>query len=142
MWCEMIPYRQDSYEQVKKLNSALILIATLILAGLLCLASSCDMLPIPAAHAEEISYSDEQIAQAIKKTENSRKYPYGVKSINTRGDERLAHNICLNSIRNAKKRYFKAGMPGDFIAFMGLRYSPPNINPNWVRLVHHFLEVK
>ena len=89
------------------------------------------------AKAEE--WTDNQIANAIYRTENSIKYPYGIKSVKTMGNATFARKVCLNSIRNARKRYSKAKCQGDFIAFMGLRYSPPNINPNWVRLVHHFL---
>ena len=85
------------------------------------------------------SYTNEQIAQAIFRAENSVKYPYGIKSINTYGNKEYARKICLNSIKNARKRWIKAGMPEDFISYIGRRYSPPNINPNWVRLVNYFL---
>lgn len=128
--------KQPLVSSLSVFQSAVILIACILGAIGLCLFSSCQMTPARA----DMIYSDEQIAQAIKKVENSHKYPYGVKSIKTRGNQRLAHKICLQSIRNAKIRYFKASMPGDFISFMGLRYSPPHINPNWVRLVYHFLE--
>ena len=91
------------------------------------------------AHADQV-YSDVQIVNAIGRAENSAKYPYGIKSINTHGDPVLARKICARSVHNARKRYEAAGCPGDFIAFMGKRYSPPAQNPNWVRLVHYFLE--
>ena len=97
------------------------------------------ILLLPASiYAQE--FSDSQIADAIKKTENSKKYPYGIKSINTYGNEAYARQICLNSIRKAKKRWEAAGKPEDFISYMGKRYAPPTQNPNWVRLVHYFLE--
>ena len=84
-------------------------------------------------------FTNNQIADAIYKAEASQAHPYGIRSIDTHHNEQYARKICLNSIRNAKARWAKAGSPGDFIAFMGLRYSPPAINPNWVRLVHWFL---
>jgi hypothetical protein len=87
----------------------------------------------PKVQAQE--HTDDQIANAIHKTENSKKYPYGIKSINTNGNEAYARKICLNSIRNARKRC--EGQ--DLIVCMGKRYSPPATNPNWVRLVKHFL---
>jgi len=86
--------------------------------------------------------TDLEILNANKKTENSKKYPYGIKSINTYGNEAYARQICLNSIRKAKKRWEAAGKPEDFISYMGKRYAPPTQNPNWVRLVHYFLEKK
>ena len=86
------------------------------------------------AHAS----SNEQIAQAIYKTENSIKYPYGIRSINTHGNKAYARKICLNSIKNARKRC----VGSDLIVCMGERYSPPKHNPNWVRLVKYFLTRK
>ena len=88
-------------------------------------------------------YSNSEIANAIYKTENSKRYPYGVVSINTKGNEAYARRICLNSISNNRKRWVKAGRPEDFIIFMGRRYCPPKVhslNSNWVRNVKHFLE--
>lgn len=89
------------------------------------------------AHAAE--YTDTQIVNAIKHAENSKKFPYGIRSIKC-NTEQECRQICLNSVRNARKRWVKAGRPEDFIVFMGRRYSPPNINPNWVRLVKFFLQ--
>jgi hypothetical protein len=113
---------------MKYLHTIIVILATILLI-LFCQS---------LARAE--SWTDDQIADAIYKAENSKKYPYGVKSINTYGNIAYARKICLNSIKNAKKRYIKAGCKGDFIAFMGQRYSPPSTNPNWVRLVHYFLK--
>ena len=84
-------------------------------------------------------WTDAEIADAIYRAENSVKFPYGIKSIDTKGNKKYARKICLNSIRNARKRWIKAGQPEDFITYMGRRFSPPNINPNWVRLVRYFL---
>ena len=116
-------------------ESAKILLLCLLGVAVICLFSQCSMTP---ARAEELP-SNERIAQAIYHAENSKKYPYGIKSINTYGNKEYARKICLNSIRNAKKRWIKAGMPEDFLVYMGRRFSPPDINPNWVRLVKHFL---
>lgn len=88
------------------------------------------------------AYSNEQIVEAIRQTENSEKYPYGIKSIDTKGDKEYAKQICLNSVRNGRKRWIAAGKPYDLIIFIGLRYCPPKahkLNSNWVRLVKYFL---
>ena len=86
------------------------------------------------------AYTDNQLADAIYRAEGGTKtrFPYGVRSIKCDTKEEC-QQICLNSIKNAKKRWLKAGKPEDFIVFMGRRYSPPNINPHWVRLVKYFL---
>jgi hypothetical protein len=91
------------------------------------------------------SFSNEQIVEAIGKAENSRKYPYGIKSIDTKGNKEYARKICLNSVRNNRKRWIKANKPCDFITFIGSRFCPTtikseyNLNKNWVKNVKHFL---
>ena len=80
----------------------------------------------------------ERLANAIKHAENSQACPYGIRSINTHRNEAYARKICINSIKNNYKRWVKQGRREDFITFMGRRYSPPSINPNWVRLVKYF----
>ena len=89
-------------------------------------------------------YSDIDIVNAIYKAEGGNKatYLYGIRSVKYK-DEAEARQICLNSVRNARKRWTKAGKPMDFITFMGLRYCPPKahkLNSNWVRNVKYFLE--
>ncbi len=92
------------------------------------------------SHASSYDIPSEKIVQAIYHAEggSSTRYPFGIKSIPCKGYD-SCRLICLNSVKNAKKRYVKAGCPGDFISFMGKRYSPPEINPNWVRLVKYFI---
>ena len=88
------------------------------------------------------SFTDEQIVEAIGKAENSIKYPYGIRSIDTKGDKEYARQICLNSVRNGRARWEKAGRPDDLIIFIGKRYCPPTahkLNENWVRNVKLFL---
>lgn len=110
--------------------SAFVLIGSIVLCAFLIFGCA------NKAYAD--NWTDEEVVNAIYKTENSKKYPYGIKSIkcNTVAECR---QICLNSVRNARKRWAKAGKPEDFITFMGRRYSPPETNPNWVRLVNYFL---
>lgn len=95
--------------------------------------------------APALGWDDEQLAQAIYLAEGGKmtKYPYGIKSIDTHGDEKLAKRICLNTIRNSRKRWEKAGMPGDEIHFLALRYCPPSahlLNRNWEKNVRSLLE--
>lgn len=96
--------------------------------------------------AKADNWTDEQIANAIYKAENSKRYPYGIKSINTYGNAVYARKICLNTIRNNRKRFTKQTKYKDFLEFLGSRYCPTTIkseyhlNKNWVRLVKYFLE--
>ena len=87
-------------------------------------------------------YSNEQIVEAIGKAENSIKYPYGIKSIDTKGNKEYARRICLNSVRNGRARWVKADRPEDLIVYISLRYCPPTahrLNSNWVKNVKGFL---
>ncbi len=93
----------------------------------------------------EILPDDNVLASAIYKAENSKKFPYGIKSINTHGNKEYARKICLNTIRNHKKRHAAHNCKLDFITCLGNRYCPPSahsLNRNWVRLVKHFLELR
>lgn len=116
-----------------------VLYAVLWLVGLAVIFLACGV-----ARAEE--YTNDQIANAIYKAENSVKYPYGIKSIDTHGDKEYAQKICLNTIRNNRKRFAKQDKYKDFIEFLGSRYCPLNIkgeyhlNKNWVKNVKYFLD--
>ena len=96
--------------------------------------------------AEE--YTNDQIANAIYKAENSTRYPYGIKSINTFGNKDYARKICLNTIRNNRVRFAKQNKYKDFIEFLGSRYCPLTIkseyhlNKNWVKNVKYYLKAR
>lgn len=128
------PYSLYSYQPSKKPFWPIILALCLLM---LLLASLCQ--------GAEIEYSNEQIAEAIFRAENSKKYPYGIKSVNTHGNKEYARKICLNTIRNNRKRFAKQAKYKDFISFLGSRYCPttiPNeyaLNRNWVKNVNYFL---
>lgn len=82
----------------------------------------------------------ERLADAIYVAEGGRKtaFPYGIKSVRT-DDPR---QTCLTSIRNNYARWQDAGLPGDFIDFMGRRYAPPSAHPlnqHWARNVRRAL---
>ncbi len=125
-----------------KVRSSVILLTCITLAFALCLIKGCVVTPAPAT---EIEYSNEQIANAINKAENSVKYPYGIKSINTYGNKEYARKICLSTIRNNRKRFVKQTEYRDFISFLGSRFCPTTIvseyslNKNWVKNVNFYL---
>lgn len=81
----------------------------------------------------------EKLASSIYKAEGGEKtrFPYGIKSVKC-SSKAECKKICINSIKNNIKRYKESNQKGDFIEFMGRRYSPPDKNPNWVRLVTYF----
>ncbi len=89
------------------------------------------------------AYTDNQICEAIGKAENSVKYPYGIKSIDTHGDKDYARKICLNTIGNNRKRFANQTKYKDYIEFLGSRYCPPKahkLNRNWVKNVKFYLK--
>jgi hypothetical protein len=99
-------------------------------------------------HAEPIDFG--RLVEAVGKAENSVKYPYGVKSINTHGNRVYARQICLNSARNAWKRYAKGksialeAQEGHLRAFLeawGDRWCPWASDPSghrvWARNVEY-----
>jgi len=109
------------------------IILAIIVVAIAVLLAGCDV---------AFAYTDAQIANAIFKAENSVKYPYGIKSIDTYGDPVYARKICLNTIRNNRKRFAKQTQYKDFIEFLGSRYCPVSAHPlnsNWVRNVNYFL---
>ena len=100
------------------------------------------VLTTPASYA----YTDDQLADAIYKTENSKKYPYGIVSIDTKGNEVYARKICLNTIRNQRRRHAEHNCGKDYLTCLRDRYAPINakndptgLNSNWLRLVKYFL---
>ena len=86
------------------------------------------------------AYTDNQLANAIFKAENSKSHPYGILAHYEHTSPRQA---CLNTIHH----WFKVwDGKGDFVAFLGSHYAPLNcendpngLNVNWIRNVHYFL---
>lgn len=91
------------------------------------------------------NYTNDQIADAIYKAENSKRYPYGIMSIDTKGDEVYARKICLNTIRNNRKRYADYGYKDydTYLEFLASRYCPVEAHPlnkYWLKNVRYFLQ--
>ena len=86
----------------------------------------------------------ERVADAIWKSEGGKaaKVPYGVLSVKVSG-EAEARKVCLNSIRNSRRRWEKAGRPGEWLQFMADRWIPKSSDPvgheNWMRNMRYFL---
>ena len=93
------------------------------------------------------NFSNEEIIQAIFKAEGGYKatYLYGIRSIDTKGNKEYARQICLNSVRNGRARWIKAGRPLDLIVYISLRYCPIGANNDngtnkfWVKNIKYFL---
>jgi hypothetical protein len=77
-----------------------------------------------------------QIADAIFKLENSKKYPYGIKSVKTSNPRK----ICLNTINNNWARWQSSKSKEDFLTFLASKYCPQKCDPighkNWVKNIH------
>ena len=94
------------------------------------------------AKAQELPYSNNQIANAIYKAEGGAKtnHPYGIL---VHYKHTSARQACLNTIIHAKRDW---NGKGDFITFLGARYCPVGCNNDigtnryWITNVHYFLE--
>ena len=89
-------------------------------------------------------YTDAMISRAIWYAEGGfkAKYLYGIRSVKYSSPEK-ARLACLQSVRNGRERWIKAGCPGDFIMFLGEKYCPPADHPlniHWVGNVYKYLE--
>jgi hypothetical protein len=86
------------------------------------------------------AWTNEQIANAIYKAENSKAHPYGILAHYKHTTPRTA---CLNTIRHARRDW---NGQGDFISFLGHRYCPVGCNNDngtnryWIKNVKYFLE--
>lgn len=94
----------------------------------------------------EPKYTNDKIADAIYKAENSTKFPYGIVSIDTHGDEVYARKICLNTIRNQRRRHKAHECGLTYLACLAKRYCPigaendNGTNQYWLKNVKWFLE--
>ena len=88
-----------------------------------------------------LAASDDAIADAIYRVEGGSRarVPYGILSVQVR-DEAHARRICLNTIRNNRIRWIKAGQPGAYLDYLADRYCPRSAdsvgNKNWKRNIH------
>lgn len=79
-------------------------------------------------------YTCAEIVEAIGKTENSKRHPYGI-MIKTNDP----WGICMNTVNHNVMQYVKEGeQEKDFIKYLSRRYCPYNSNV-WERNVKYFL---
>lgn len=94
----------------------------------------------------EMPVPPEKIADAIYIIEGGAKtrFPYGIKSIDTKGDKSFARKICINTVRNNYGRWQNAGRPGKYLDFLADRYCPPSADPvgnrNWKRNIRAYVK--
>lgn len=112
--------------------------------GLL-LAHGCENTPlpgIPVVLTRSIRPDFQVIVEAIRRSENSKKYPYGIRSVKCKTTEKC-RKIAENTVKNNYERWLKAGRPGrDFINFLANKYAPAEasndprrLNQFWYRNV-------
>ena len=97
-------------------------------------------------HSKCFGWTDEQIADAIYKAEGAEKakVPYGILSVKVK-DEAEARRVCLNTIRNNRKRFLKQTKYKTYLEFLASRYCPVGCendngtNKYWLKNVKYFL---
>ena len=133
------------YRSTAPRKASLKAVGALVVALILGIAS-CDPLPAFGATASH-EIEAERVAEAIYRAEGGAraKVAYGVLSVKGRNDQE-ARQVCLNSIRNSRKRWERAGHPGDWLAYFQKRWAPinagndsRNLNQNWLRNVRAIL---
>lgn len=95
--------------------------------------------------ADEID--ENKLADAIFLSEGGYKaqYLYGIRSVHYK-DEAEARHICLNTIRNQRKRHAKHNCGVEYLVCLRNRYAPlqakndpKGLNSNWLKNVRYFL---
>lgn len=71
----------------------------------------------------------DKVVGSIGKIENSKSYPFGIKSIKIKGNtqaerEAYARKICRNTVVNNHARWIKSGQTNKFFEFLGARFCP------------------
>lgn len=90
------------------------------------------------------NWTDTEIADAIYKTEGGAKakVPYGILSVKVK-NEAEARRVCLNTIRNQRKRHASHQCGKEFLDCLSDRYCPPSVDPKgnkaWKRNMRYFL---
>ncbi len=90
-------------------------------------------------YGETIKVNFEKLADIIYIIEGKElaRQPYGIESIEC-DNEQACRRICINSIRNNKRRWIEAEKPEGFLKFMAQRYCPPR-QKRWVRMIKFYL---
>ena len=112
----------------------------------------CDLRPALASFTPEIAYSDEKIADAIWLAEGSEKakFTYGIRSISYK-NKAEARQICLNTIRNQRKRHSRHNCGKTYLECLAERYCPTQgkltaqekrLNRYWLKNVLYYLNKK
>ena len=91
-------------------------------------------------------WTDTEIVNAVYLAEGGTKakIPYGILSVKVK-DEAEARQVCLNTVRNNRKRFADYGHKRypDYLSFLASRYAPIQAHPlnkNWLKNVKYFLE--
>lgn len=121
----------------KEINLWAILMGLAILAVIAITLMGCE----PA-----YAWTDEELVNAIYKAEGGAKarYAYGIRSVSYNSIEE-ARRICLNTVRNNKKRFAKQTKYKDYLSFLASRYCPigcdndNGTNRFWIANVKYFL---
>ena len=118
------------------------------LSRIICLLTLIYVLFLNSTTFAEISYTNDQIADAIFKAEGGMKaeYWYGIRSVKY-DSLKEARRICLNTIRNQRRRHAKHECASSYLECLANRYcpvgalnDPHKLNRYWLKNVIFFLE--
>jgi len=138
-------FYEHRQQNIPAFTATLTALFSMLLIIVLLIVMLCSLMTKPA---EIKDYSDDQIANAIYLAEGGEKakVPFGILSVECEGFD-ACRRVCLNTIRNNRKRYADYGYKDydTFLEFLWHRYCPPEAHPlnkHWLKNVLYFLEKK
>jgi len=138
-------FYEHRQQNIPAFTATLTALFSMLLIIVLLIVMLCSLMTKPA---EIKDYSDDQIANAIYLAEGGEKakVPFGILSVECEGYD-ACRRVCLNTIRNNRKRYADYGYKDydTFLEFLWHRYCPPEAHPlnkHWLKNVLYFLEKK
>ena len=133
-WLNGLYKRKREARMYKKMILILLMV---ILSFTICLQAQ--------AQGWEYKHTDIEIANAIWYSEGaeSTRYPYGIMSVKVK-DANEARRVCLNTIRNNRKRFKSQTIYTNYLEFLADRYCPKKHdavgNINWKKNVRNLLK--
>jgi len=140
-------FYEHRQQNIPAFTATLTALFSMLLIIVLLIVMLCSLMTKPA---EIKDYSDDQIANAIYLAEGGEKakVPFGILSVECEGFD-ACRRVCLNTIRNNRKRYADYGYKDydTYLEFLASRYAPLNadndpqhLNKHWLKNVLYFLE--
>lgn len=140
----------DDFDKYKKTENLRFFWILILITSLFLIFFSFFVIVAESQASEASEYTDDQIVEAIYYAEGAEKAvkPFGILSVPCYGYADC-RQICLNTVRNNRKRYAQYGYKqfDTYLEFLASRYAPigasndpKNLNQNWLKNVKSILK--